>query len=312
MVWARQPDPDGQIRLEPEALRMVALLPDYLLRVVASRNALIEKVHAFEAELDDRVIEMLKHELVANHGGMARGGRDRFWFVGQAEARDSEVPAVDLVFVDTDSRDKSTMHLTHVNHYAPIAAELGDILRRTGGRSDGWCRVDQAYVQQAIGGHERRSDRLGRRPPARRATPVDRQEILGRVGTLLRDFIAIHDDVLRPSFRRVIPIPGVFKRVDYGAHAEVLSNVSDGLSDIGSELRAGAGRVAGAGWSAIRSYCVALHDAVSRLGGICKRLEMKALGRGTYAAAEYKSDLAEYLSAVDRYRQLGRSMNELS
>ncbi|MGE3752796.1 MAG: CpXC domain-containing protein [Planctomycetota bacterium] len=312
MVWVREPDADGVIRLEPEAVRFVGILPNYVLRIVPTRDALIEKMHTFELSLDDRIIEMLKYGLWTQFGGNPDVPRDRFWFAGEAGHNDDLGSATDLVFLDTDSRDENRAYLTHSDHYAPLEAEFGDLLRRTGGRDSGWCRVDQAFVHRVIGGHQGGGRQPQDRPPVPYGHPAIRQEMLARIGSVLHNYIAIHDDVFKVSVRRVVPIPGLFKRVDFGAHARSLTACSHRLSEIGADIRASGGRMPKAPLDTLQQYCAALYDAAARLGDICERLHLKALGQRAYSPTAYKADVSDYHAAVNRYRQLGRMLNELS
>jgi hypothetical protein len=141
--------------------------------------------------------------------------------------------------------------------------------------------------------------------------------LLVEINDLLSAYVAIHDDVFSASWRRIVPIPGIFKAIDWKAHQSELHAIADSIEVKCSEVSAlisnepNSSSVHNAGTACVR-YCNALHDAVTKLHGICTRMLAKANGTTPYTAKQYNADFAEYQAAVDDYYSLGDAMNMAS
>lgn len=136
---------------------------------------------------------------------------------------------------------------------------------------------------------------------------------LNELNDLLSAYIAVHDDVFSRSFRRIIPIPGIFQPIDWHGQ-EVLAAIADGIEANTAEIASLVAKESDVSpvhdaVTACACYSEALHDAVRRLHAICSRMEGKANGSCAYSMPEYREDLAKYRAAEQQYYELGDVMN---
>ena len=131
-----------------------------------------------------------------------------------------------------------------------------------------------------------------------------------RLDALLSAYIEIHDDVFGWSIRRIIPIPGMFKTIDFAGHEANLRAIADEIQKLAGSfgtLPHDGPYVCGA-LAAVQAYTHALNDAVARLQAICGRLKAKADG-APYPMREYNADVTAYRRSVKKYHSLGEGMN---
>lgn len=136
------------------------------------------------------------------------------------------------------------------------------------------------------------------------------------VNNILPQYIAIHDDILKTSIRRIIPIPGIFQAIDYGSHSKALFNLESQLMTIIAALTLlkdrkdrPASNIEFA--AALENYTRALMDSVTRLKDICEKLYMKSQGESGYDMAVYNKDMDNYKISTKRYYELGDALNAL-
>ncbi|GAC1414652.1 MAG: hypothetical protein NVSMB53_12770 [Gemmatimonadaceae bacterium] len=136
---------------------------------------------------------------------------------------------------------------------------------------------------------------------------------------LLREYVAVHEDVLAPSrlqrLRRVLPIPGVFERIPFAAHTVRLTHVRMRLAELlieaGQALRDPATHaVAKSFLTEYPAYVESLINAISKLSEICGYLSEHALGHGTTGFTQYQRDLEEYERLRSTYARLGVALND--
>jgi hypothetical protein len=73
----------------------------------------------------------------------------------------------------------------------------------------------------------------------------DLPDELIRINAVLHEYIAIHDAIFKFAWRKAIPIPGLFKPTDFGAHVKDLSRLASKLTAISSALKADSGTLEG-------------------------------------------------------------------
>jgi hypothetical protein len=126
-----------------------------------------------------------------------------------------------------------------------------------------------------------------------------------RVNAILHEYTAIHDAIFKFAWRKAIPIPGLFKPTDFGAHFKDLSRLASKLAAISSALKEDSGGLEGA-----HQYAAALLEAVQALRNICGRFYEKNQGHlGKYPMAEYNADLKIYEGLVNRCQECGMALN---
>ena len=127
-----------------------------------------------------------------------------------------------------------------------------------------------------------------------------------QVHTILDRYISIHDKIFKFSLRKAIPIPGIFKPIDYGQHFRELDSLASELE----QLAIPNGRMTGP-QEVFQQYVMALFTTIKFLRDICRRLHQKSDGDlQSYTMNQYNADVATYEELVEKYRQIGSTMNE--
>ena len=133
----------------------------------------------------------------------------------------------------------------------------------------------------------------------------DLPEELTRVNRILGEYVAIHDAIFKFSWRKALPIPGLFKPTDFGAHFKDLSRLASKLATLSSALQAEPGSLEGS-----HQYAAALLEAIQALREICGRFYEKSQSNlSKYPMAEYNADLKTYEGLVNRCQELGVALN---
>ena len=133
----------------------------------------------------------------------------------------------------------------------------------------------------------------------------DPPEELIRANAILGKYVAIHDAIFKFSWRRTLPIPGLFKAIDFGAHCKDLGRLASKLAAISSALKAESGSLEA------YQYTAALLEAVQALREICGRLYEKSQGElSKYPMAEYNANLKTYEGLMNKCQELGGALNQ--
>ena len=133
----------------------------------------------------------------------------------------------------------------------------------------------------------------------------DLPDELIRINAILHEYVAIHDAIFKFAWRKAIPIPGLFKPTDFGAHFKDLSRLASKLTAISLALEADSGALEGA-----QQYAASLLEAVQALRGICGRFYEKSQGHlSKYPMADYNADLKVYEGLVNRCQEFGIALN---
>ena len=141
--------------------------------------------------------------------------------------------------------------------------------------------------------------------------------LAANVNDILSRYILIHDQIIKFSIRKLIPIPGLFKAIPFCTHendldallGELAAN-RDSISDHLIGLR-GVATAEGEFTECLTNYSAALNDTIYQLHGISSELCLKSRGEGDYPYRRYRADLDSYKESVDRYRQIGDRLNVL-
>ncbi len=126
-----------------------------------------------------------------------------------------------------------------------------------------------------------------------------------QVHEILIGYTAIHDKIFKVSLRKAIPIPGLFKSINYGQHFSELSSLVSALGQVVNSASKKADVP-----SLFQQYVVALIKTMQFLRDMCKQLHDKSQGDlQSYTMHQYKSDVAMYERLVEEYRSLGSALN---
>jgi len=133
----------------------------------------------------------------------------------------------------------------------------------------------------------------------------DLPDELIRVNAILHEYVAIHDAIFKFAWRKAIPIPGLFKPTDFGAHFKDLSRLASKLIALSSALKADPEALEGT-----RQYAAALLEAIQALGEICRRFYEKSQGHlSQYPMSEYNADLKVYEDLLNKCQEFGIALN---
>jgi len=139
-------------------------------------------------------------------------------------------------------------------------------------------------------------------------------EISVRVNDLLSQYVAIHNDVFKTSIRRIIPLPFLFKAIDFQTHYRetegILSQLQESKESI-SKILSQYGPAQKDYLELLSRYVDALSETVSRFRIVLGSLYAKSERLASYNWKQYKEELAQYESASQGYLSLGKKLNEL-
>ena len=127
-----------------------------------------------------------------------------------------------------------------------------------------------------------------------------------RANAILREYVAIHDAIFKFSWRKTLPIPGIFKATDFGARFRDLGRLASELAALSSALKAESGSLEGS-----HQYAAAVLESVQALREICGRFYEKSQGDlSKYPMAEYNANLKTYEGLMNKCQELGVALNQ--
>jgi len=134
----------------------------------------------------------------------------------------------------------------------------------------------------------------------------DLPDELIRANAILGEYVAIHDTIFKFSWRKTLPIPGLFKPIDFGAHCKNLGRLASKLAPISSALNTESGSL-----ELANQYTAALLESIQALQEMCRRLHEKTQGNlRTYPMTEYNADLKTYEGLMNKCQELGVALNQ--
>jgi|GEM_PF-592005 len=122
------------------------------------------------------------------------------------------------------------------------------------------------------------------------------------VNEILQEYVAIHDQIFKPSLRKFIHIPGIFKPIDFGTHFKDLDALSNELKEVTVSIEQEDQH------TVFQEYVTALLSTIEKLRFLCENLLAKSKGN-SYSVEEYNSDVASYQDLVAEYRAIGSKLN---
>lgn len=146
MVWQvpeGEPDAEARLPYDPVIEEALAL---YRLRFVRTRNELIEKILLFDAELDDRVVELFKVLLRAKIAESGHGPAPLFF--SQLDPM-GDGRRMHFVLVAPDGL--VPMSVSWQDEYERLAAQFKPHLPSDEEQRGQWLRVDEDYARSLMG-----------------------------------------------------------------------------------------------------------------------------------------------------------------
>lgn len=140
------------------------------------------------------------------------------------------------------------------------------------------------------------------------------QTISIKVNDLLTRYITIHDAIFKFSFRKIIPLPFIFKKIDFQSHHRETESILEQLNDCRGIIDKMVSSYSGSEreyLEVLSEYVIALVDTVNLLKIILEELYEKSQNSKQYNYKQYKKDLVLYERAVQKYMNLGQKLNAL-
>jgi hypothetical protein len=132
----------------------------------------------------------------------------------------------------------------------------------------------------------------------------------------LQAYVEVHDAIFTPSLSKVLPLPGIFRRIPFADHSETLRQIVARLRAIATETERfeatnPLAELAQPFLATFGAYVSALFTAAACLLAISDRLASKADRVRPYRWREYRRDVKNYDRAVLEYVALGNSLNAI-
>jgi len=137
-----------------------------------------------------------------------------------------------------------------------------------------------------------------------------------QVNDILSRYIVVHDAIFKFSIRKLLPISGLFKAIDYGSHHHELDDLHSDLADILvaiAEVQTSqpASSSREAFLVTLAEYADALSDPIAKLRDMCSHLYRKSQGATDYSWGAYRRDVKAYEASVQHYMASGEHLNSL-
>lgn len=140
------------------------------------------------------------------------------------------------------------------------------------------------------------------------------KSVVVEINALLSKYIEIHDAIFKFSWRKIIPLPFLFKPIDFAqlhsSAEQILSQLetcNQQVRSLTEDITQKENRLA----HFLCEYCMALMETVSLLKGIIHQLQLKSEASRRYSLTEHKRQCGLYKNAVDRYSTMGSQLNQL-
>ncbi|MDI9370943.1 MAG: hypothetical protein GX181_10080 [Synergistaceae bacterium] len=143
----------------------------------------------------------------------------------------------------------------------------------------------------------------------------DVESLARRVTSMLGRYMQVQENLFKLSFRKVLPIPGLYRPVDYGENQRILKELQAELLETKSDIRRQTPRdrpvsLEDRFLGVLRRYISQMAEAVEKLADICRSLERRSDG-GLYGRREYKIDIADLRELQRKHLDTGVILNEL-
>ena len=142
----------------------------------------------------------------------------------------------------------------------------------------------------------------------------DMKIIVAEINVLLNRYIEIHNDVFKFSLRKIIPLPFVFKTIDFNElhnkAKQILAELEVSNKRINSLIKY-VHQKESLFAHFLAEYCAALIETVSLLKRILYQLYLKSENSNEYNLSEHNKMLKSYEETVNKYSAIGTRLNKL-
>jgi phage-related minor tail protein len=145
-------------------------------------------------------------------------------------------------------------------------------------------------------------------------TKNELNEIFLKINNLLNEYIVIHDEVFKFSWRKIIPLPFIFKAINFHNLQQKAEEILNELEQCNNDLNKILSKVSDKESRCahfLSEYCLALTNTVSLLNNMLHQLYLKSENSGDYNLSKHNSLSKEYDEAVQKYYGMGNRLNEL-
>jgi len=143
MIWLKHPEENGVMSMHNLPLNIAErLLSTYHLRLVTSYGSLLEKIHCFDNDLDDRVIELLKTTVYQHLFGAELDHDASFFFAG---LRKQFLRKMEMDFVSVNSACEQWYHIPFSPIYDQVSNKFRESCKDSTPKGE-WLLVNQKYL----------------------------------------------------------------------------------------------------------------------------------------------------------------------
>jgi hypothetical protein len=137
--------------------------------------------------------------------------------------------------------------------------------------------------------------------------------IVVRINALLTQYIEIHDVAFKFSLRKIIPLPFIFKAIDFDSLCYQPEKIKTELNTCNQQIcyLIENGLNKNRFTYFLSEYCQALVVAVSLLRGILHQLYLKSQHSCEYTWGKYDEQIKLYDKAMNKYTTMGNDLNRL-
>ena len=140
-------------------------------------------------------------------------------------------------------------------------------------------------------------------------------DLAEEVNDILSRYIVVHNALFKLSIRKLIPIPGLFKPIEFERHRADLTGMVAELREVDEAidyLHPSVSRYSPIVLflTHLREYSTALADTITLLSTICHSLHLKSERSSEFTWDDHKRAVNEYNSSVDHYKELGGQLNQ--
>ncbi len=125
--------------------------------------------------------------------------------------------------------------------------------------------------------------------------------------------MAIQNELFRPTWRKIIRIPGVYRPVPYDQKRNELRALAEQLLEIRTRIKGmkpEGDNEDGRFLISLRAYCSSLSESILALSDVCGRLAAKSIGED-YPRSSYEKEIEAFRALETKSMEIGKTLNEL-
>lgn len=139
-------------------------------------------------------------------------------------------------------------------------------------------------------------------------------EIAQRTNAVLKHYMAIQNELFKPSLRKMIRLPGIYKPIDYSGNCQKLEEIISELECIKTSIRdiSPDNKTEDGNFLILqRAYITGMLKAVVCVKEIAEKLYQRSTGHKDYTQKDYKEDIEVFKKAELEFLEIGLKLNEM-